>query len=201
MRDEIPPRSTRFLFSFIHMSPLVSSVNQILSILTIIGQALIASFFISLLIYRKGGNFAKGIIGKYGVLFAFVIALMTTFGSLFFSEIAGFEPCKLCWFQRIFMYPQVILFAIALWKKDNAIFQYAVPMSFMGLIVAAYHYYIQINATASVICAAGATESCAIRQFMNFGYITIPMMSLTAFLLIIFIGMIKRVNDKRASHI
>src|SRR3989344_6192747 len=178
------------------MSPLVSSVNQILSILTIIGQALIASFFISLLVYKKGGAIAKSFVGKYGIALAFIIALIATFGSLFFSEIAGFEPCKLCWFQRILMYPQAVLFAIAFWKKDNGVFRYAIPLSIIGLAIAAYHYYIQVTAVASVICWPGSTESCVTRPFLNFGYISIPMMSLTAFLVIIFIGTIKKQFDK-----
>ena len=177
------------------MTPLVSAVNQILSIMTIIGQALIVSFFI-LLIYKKGWLVVRNFIAKYGIFFAFIIALVSTLGSLFFSEIAGFEPCKLCWFQRIFMYPQVIFFGIAIWKKDNAVFRYAIPLSIVGGAIAAYHYSVQVRAIVSVACEQGSAESCATNPFMNFGYISIPMMSLTAFLLLICVGIIKKVNDK-----
>lgn len=179
------------------MTPLVSAVNQIVSIMTIIGQAIIVSFFISLLVYKKGANVVQGIIGRYAVFFAFIIALIAISGSLFFSEIAGFEPCKLCWFQRILMYPLVILFAVALWKKDGNIFRYAIPLSCIGMVIAVYHYYIQVREIASVVCVPGSPESCASNPFMSFGYISIPMMSLTAFLLIALIGINKIINDKK----
>ena len=178
------------------MSPLVSNVNQILSIATIIGQGIIVVLILNLIIY-KGSGMLSEIISAYGLLFAFVVVATATLGSLFYSEIAGFEPCKLCWFQRIFMYPQLILLGMAFWKKDKNIGNYGIVLSGLGAIIAVYHYLLQIGLVPSIACSAiGYSVSCSQRFIMNFGYITIPMMSLTAFLMIFFFLITQKIGDK-----
>lgn len=166
-------------------------INQILLILTVIAQIIIAVFVLSFFIKQKAIlNFFR----KYALVFAFIVALVATLGSLFYSEVAGYEPCKLCWFQRILMYPQVILLGIALLKKDNGIVLYSLSLSFIGALIAGYHYLLQLGIVPSIGCSAvGYSVDCAKRFIMGFGYITIPMMSLTAFLLIIsFMFVLKR---------
>ncbi|OGZ79497.1 MAG: hypothetical protein A2312_00255 [Candidatus Staskawiczbacteria bacterium RIFOXYB2_FULL_32_9] len=125
--------------------------------------------------------------GKYALFFAFVVVLIATLGSLFYSEVAGYEPCKLCWFQRILMYPQVIILGMAFLKKDIGVVSYSIVLSAIGVVIAGYHYLLQIGvASSSVGCSVvGYSISCAQRFVMGFGYITIPMMAFTAFLLII----------------
>ena len=125
--------------------------------------------------------------GDNAVLFALIVALIATSGSLFYSEIAGYEPCKLCWFQRIFMYPQVLLLGLALWKKEGKqIAPYSVLLSSIGALIAGYHYLLQLDLVPSLPCSAvGYSVSCSQRFVMQFGYITIPLMAFTAFLLII----------------
>ena len=118
-----------------------------------------------------------------------IVALTGTLGSLFLSEIAGWTPCKLCWFQRIFLYPQVVLLGIALWKKDRGIAKYILTLSAIGAAIAVYHYSEQIHAT--FFMDPGETlepcdqtgVSCATTYTFRFGYITVPMMALTAFAL------------------
>ena len=136
-----------------------------------------------------GHNF----LNKNTLLFAFVIALIATVGSLFYSEIAGYIPCKLCWYQRIFMYPLPILLGIALFKKDNKISHYVIPLSIIGGIISIYHYTTQILNN-SVICSA-ESASCASKIFFSYGYITIPIMALTAFALIIVLTYITNKNN------
>lgn len=157
------------------MNSAVSFVNQLLGILTIVGQAAI------ILAWPF-----RAFISRNALLFAFVVALIATSGSLFYSEIAGYEPCKLCWFQRIFMYPQVILLGLALWKKDYGIKLYGIVLSAIGAVIAGYHYLLQLGVAPALPCAAvGYSAACSQRFVLQFGYITIPMMALTAFLLII----------------
>lgn len=157
------------------MSSAVSVVNQLLGILTIVGQAAI------ILAWPF-----RAFISKNALLSAFLVALIATSGSLFYSEIAGYEPCKLCWFQRIFMYPQVILLGLALWKKDYGIKFYGIVLSSIGAVIAGYHYLLQLGVAPALPCAAvGYSVACSQRFVLQFGYITIPMMALTAFLLII----------------
>jgi disulfide bond formation protein DsbB len=128
----------------------------------------------------------------------FFVALAATCGSLFFSEIATWVPCKDCWFQRIFMYPQVVLLAIALWKKDKGIAQYILVLSLIGMLIAADHYSDQVEAAWHPVPDANGVNtllkpcdasgvSCAATQIkFAYGYITIPMMALTAFGLNVF---------------
>ena len=107
-------------------------------------------------------------------------------GSLIYSDVIGYEPCKLCWFQRIFMYPQVFLLALALWKKDKNIIDYTALLSIFGAIIAGYHYLLQLGIAPDLSCGAvGYSVSCAQRFVMNFGYITLPLMAFTAFLMIL----------------
>jgi len=164
---------------------LVSATNLILSSLTVIGQIVVGFVIIALVIRHE--KFLQ-LFGKNAILFSFIVALIATLGSLFYSEIAGYEPCKLCWFQRIFMYPQVILLGVALWRKNGvpAIYN-SIILSVIGAVIAGYHYLLQVGVAPELPCAAvGYSAACSQRFVMNFGYITIPMMVFTAFALIIF---------------
>ena len=166
-------------------------INQILLVLTIIGQIIVAVIIVSFA--TKQDNILN-FFAKHALVFSFTVALVVTLGSLFYSEITGYEPCKLCWFQRILMYPQVILLVLALLKKDNGIVLYSLSLSFIGALIAGYHYLLQFGIAPSIGCSAvGYSVDCAKRFIMGFGYITIPMMSLTSFLLIIsFMLVLKR---------
>jgi len=176
---------------------LISTVNQALALLTIAGQIIVAVLIVSFTTKRSA---ALNFFTKHALAFSLAVALAATLGSLFYSEIAGYEPCKLCWFQRILMYPQVILLGIAWLKKDNGIVLYSIALSSLGALIAGYQYLLQIGFAPSIGCSAvGYSVDCAQRFVMQFGYITIPMMALTAFLLIIgFMAnkiIIQKIND------
>lgn len=161
---------------------LVPFINQTLAVFTIAGQVIIAAFIISFFWGRQNITTWGG---KNAILLSFIIVLAATLGSLFYSEIAGYEPCKLCWFQRILMYPQTVLIGIALFKKDKGIVDYVIALSVIGALVAGYHYLLQVGVFPEAACdVVGYSVSCAKLFVMQFGYITIPMMSFTAFLLI-----------------
>ncbi len=118
---------------------------------------------------------------KYILYIAFAQALIATLGSLFFSEIMHFPPCVLCWYQRICMYPLVAIFAVGVFRKDKNVLFYASPLIAVGWLVALYHnlLYYHILPESMAPCVAGI--SCTIKFFAWFGFITIPLMSLTAF--------------------
>lgn len=127
-------------------------------------------------------NLALDKLGEYRYVLAFTITLVATLGSLFYSEIAGYDPCKLCWFQRVFMYPQVIILGIAWWLKDKSAWVYPLALSVVGLVVAGYHYVLQLWPSQVVNCSiVGQATSCSGTYVMQFGYITIPLMAATAF--------------------
>lgn len=117
----------------------------------------------------------------YTLYFAWLVAIVATGGSLYFSEIAGFIPCELCWYQRILMYPLVILLGIACFKGDKYIIPYVLPLSIIGGCFSIYHYSEQKFGTPS-FCTGVAPCS---GEYINWlGFITIPLMALTAFVLI-----------------
>jgi disulfide bond formation protein DsbB len=103
-------------------------------------------------------------------------------GSLYYSDIAGYAPCKLCWLQRIAMYPIVALGLVGMAKKDNGAVSYINPLVIVGGLIAGYHYYHQIFPNISLPCSTvGYSVSCTEKFFMTFGFVTIPMMALAAF--------------------
>lgn len=164
------------------------SFLTVIADITIIGALLILGFSV---INKKYSTLKKNKIvqwvGERGLLLAFLAALFATLSSLFYSEIAGYEPCKLCWYQRIAMYPLAILLGIAWEKRDKSIVRYALILASVGAAIAVFHYYLQLSPASPLVpCSTvGISVSCTTREFTHFGYVTIPMMSLTAFLLII----------------
>ena len=123
-------------------------------------------------------------IGKHAIWLAGLAVLVAVGGSLFYSEIMGFEPCVLCWWQRVFLYPLVIIFGISIWKKINTAFLYAIPLLIMSTLVSAYQSYANLGGASILPCTA-AGGACSKVYVMAFGYITIPVMSLTISLFII----------------
>lgn len=114
---------------------------------------------------------------------ALIIATIATLGSLTFSEILHFTPCKLCWFQRIAMYPQVVILGVAVALDDAKARISALILSTIGLLIAIYHILLQYFP--NVFPCSDEVASCAYVQFKYFGYITIPLMAATAFALIL----------------
>ena len=119
------------------------------------------------------------------IFICWLIATLSTLGSLFFSEVMGFEPCVLCWYQRIFMYPLVFIFLVGLFPLDRSVFRYALPVAIIGWCFAVYHYLIYSGYIPESLqpCSEGA--SCADINLELLGFITIPMMSILSYTAII----------------
>ena len=134
-------------------------------------------------------------IKKNALGYALFIAIMALIGSLGFSEGFNYEPCKLCWIQRIFHYPQIVLFILAFKLKDPKVWIYSVWLSIIGGAVAVYQVLIQFSPrlAASSICNINpSTVSCSDILTQSFGYITIPVMSLTVFGALILLFVIQK---------
>lgn len=118
------------------------------------------------------------------MLAMWVIALIATAGSLYFSQIRGYAPCTLCWVQRIFMYPLVIIVGIALVQKNVRIAATTLAMSIIGGSISLYHYGLQKLDFLSEAAPACGQVPCN-GQYINYlGFITIPFLALIAFILI-----------------
>lgn len=113
---------------------------------------------------------------------AWLVAVVATAGSLYFSEVKHFVPCSLCWFQRIFMYPLVILLGIASFRQDKGIVGYVLPMSIIGMLIAIGHVIEENTGVSIGMCNVGVP--CTVKYINWLGFITIPVLSLTAFTLI-----------------
>lgn len=120
----------------------------------------------------------------YGLYLAWLVALVATGGSLYFSEVRGFAPCTLCWYQRVFMYPLVIILGVASFREDRAVRGYVLPMSVLGGLIALYHVLEQNvpGFGAPGLCRVGIP--CSAKYINWLGFISIPVLSLTAFSLI-----------------
>lgn len=119
---------------------------------------------------------------KHSFHFAFLLALGAIIGSLTYSELFGFAPCTFCWWQRIFMYPQLIVFATGIYLKDLKVWITGIALSVIGAIFSIYHILIQFGIIGpSGACATGGV-SCAKIDVLIFNWITIPIMCLTLFI-------------------
>jgi disulfide bond formation protein DsbB len=115
---------------------------------------------------------------------AWGVALLATAGSLYFSEVANYTPCTLCWYQRIAMYPLVLILGIAVLRRDPAVRIYAIPVALVGAAISTYHYVLewfpQIDTG-----ACSAVIPCTQVWFREFGFISLPLLALIAFGLVI----------------
>ena len=126
----------------------------------------------------------KSLFERYGLYGAWVVSLIATLGSLYFSEIRAFVPCELCWVQRVFMYPLTLLLGIAVFTEDRTVTKYVLPFSIIGSLISLYHYLVQkVPGFADIRpCVQGVPCN---TQYINwFGFVTIPFLALTAFILI-----------------
>jgi len=161
-----------------------------LSVLGVIGQVLIALLLLvgllALVGVRGPLDWIRRLLWGYELWAAFVVAAIATGGSLFFSQIAGYPPCELCWFQRICMYPLSILLLLMAWNGDNRAARYLFPLPIVGACVSIYHLLIENKVIKEpTACLASAPGGCGVKWINEFGYMTIPTLALTGFLLLI----------------
>jgi len=129
------------------------------------------------------------------IFLSFLISLIATLGSLFFSEIMNFIPCSLCWYQRIFMYPLVFLFLINLLFPDDKIFKYAFPLVVIGWIISVYHNLLMLKIIPENLSPCVQGVPCSVDYLNWFGFITIPLLSFFAYtFILILLIMLKRKN-------
>ena len=115
---------------------------------------------------------------------AWIVALVATVGSLFFSEVMQLPPCVLCWYQRIAMYPLVLVLGVGILTRDARVKLYALPIVLVGLAVAIYHNLLYYGILPESVAPCVEGISCTSRQIEWLGFITIPLMALTAFVAI-----------------
>jgi len=127
-------------------------------------------------------NIFLDFIDKHFLPITFLISLFASVFPLVYSEIINFLPCSLCWWQRVFMFPTLLMFGVALWDKDRRVIRYALPLVCAGFLVSIYqNFFYYFGESSNLPCDASGV-SCYQRLVLEFGgYISIPMMALTAF--------------------
>lgn len=164
-------------------------VIVVLSVLGVIGQVLAAGMLmiglLALVGVRGPLNALRSGVEGYELWLAFVVASIATGGSLFFSEIAHFVPCELCWYQRICMYPLTITTLLAALFDDPRAARYLLPLPVVGAGVSVYHLLVENGVVGeSLTCRISAPGGCTVKWINEFGYVTIPTLALTAFALV-----------------
>jgi disulfide bond formation protein DsbB len=168
------------------MPAYVDTFNLFVSLGVIVLQCLTVLLAINLIFLRTRKNAILIFFKTYGFLAGFLVSLGSIALSLFYSNIIGFPPCELCWLQRIFIYPQVILFGMDLYKRSRTIVDHSLVLAIIASLISLYHVYVENGGSSSLACATGnAQVSCATRYVFEFGYITVPVMALTASVFII----------------
>jgi disulfide bond formation protein DsbB len=115
---------------------------------------------------------------------AWLLATLSALGALFMSEIMNLAPCVLCWYQRIFMFPLVLILALGLFPFDPKVTRYALPLAFIGLLVAGFHVLLTMGIIPESLAPCRQGIPCKTIQIEWFGFVTIPLLSFLAFFVI-----------------
>lgn len=181
------------------------AVTAALAVLGVIGQVALAAFLLVGLLRLAGVHgpwrALRDTLDGSELWLAFAVALLATAGSLFFSEIEHFVPCKLCWFQRIAMYPLVLL-ALPASVRDRRAAWYFLPLPAVGLGIAVWHILVErgvVEETQS--CEISSPGGCSVKWIEELGYVTIPTLAATAFALcLVLLALAPRRGLEQVAH-
>ena len=171
------------------MTELVGNLNYLISLGMLLMN--IATVFLVVVYFRAdrvpGGGDITEFLKKWGIQLAFLVSAAATGVSLYYSEVLGFPPCSLCWFQRIFQFPLTALLALASWKRDVEISIYVILLAALGLIPALYQHVMQVANLGTLPCPAGSGvgADCAQRLVFEFGFMTMPWWAVSLFAFVI----------------
>ncbi len=146
---------------------------------------------------RAIGDHAIELIGPQATSLAWFVAAVATAGSLYYSEVAGFVPCELCWYQRICMYPLVAVLGIGALRRDRAVRWYAGPIVAIGAGLALYHWLVERVPAFADTTSCSAVAPCTVPYFQELGFVTLAFMSLSAFSLVGTLLLVDRASERR----
>jgi len=156
---------------------LYSTIVALLALVALVAAVVLVAFRIA-----RGPEVAALLAGR-AIWLAWLVALVATVGSLIYSEVIGFIPCRLCWFQRIAMYPMAVVLLVGAIRRESQVKFYALPLALIGLAIAVYHVVVQrFPAIEGTSC--DPSNPCSNILVEIFGFVTIPFMAGAGFILI-----------------
>ena len=162
------------------------TVTLFFAILALVALAFAVVVFVAWLLRRRAPSLwadLVDIVGPMSMALAAVVALVATAGSLYLSEVAHFTPCRLCWYQRIGMYPMVVICGLAALRRDLRAWPYPLALSLLTLVISTYHVLLERYPTLETsVCEVA--NPCTIVWVKHFGFVTIPFMAASGFLAI-----------------
>ncbi len=159
------------------------SVTDVSTFLALLALASAAGAVAALVAIALGGRAAASVRDS-ALPLAAMVAVVATLGSLYYSEVAHFIPCRLCWYQRIAMYPMAVVLPIAAIRRDVGIRIYMIAFPVIGLGISIYHYLVQHVPSLQGGTSCDPTAPCSAAYVETFGFITIPFMAGSGFLLV-----------------
>jgi len=122
-------------------------------------------------------------LGPQSLLLAWIVSVVTTAGSLWYSEHFHFIPCELCWYQRILMYPLVVILGVGWFRRDRAVWITALPFVVLGPLVSLYHWLVERVPSFAESTSCSIDAPCSAPYFEKLGFVTLAWMALSSFLL------------------
>jgi disulfide bond formation protein DsbB len=170
--------------------PSVRATTNFFLVLTLVADAVVVAGLllgIAALVSKRaraGAIDVARFIGPQAVLVAWIVAIVTTLGSLYYSEHAGYLPCELCWYQRILMYPLVIVLGVGWLRRDRKVWMTAAPFVVIGAPLSLYHWLVERVPSFAESSSCSIVAPCTTPYFEKLGFVTLAWMCLSSFLLI-----------------
>ena len=165
-------------------SDIMQLLSALLALFAVGGSLVLLAARLTARRFSAAGNFVEAF-SPVALPLAFMVPAFAMFGSLWFSEAANYNPCKLCWYQRACMYPLAVILLVALVRKNKVaarqeVTVYAVPLAVLGSVISLYHYLLEWNPTWETnVCAIDVP--CTTIWFRQFGFVSLPFMALCGF--------------------
>lgn len=165
-------------------------MTEFITTLTLVSNVFYILFLFAFAFDPTARRFILHNVHKFALELIFFVSAGALVFSVWYSNVVNFPPCELCWIQRIFMYPQVLLSLIAITKKDKKIIEYLLPMTILGGIVAFYQSLVHWGVGVGLLACTTTGAECAKVYVHEYGYITIPFMALSSFIYLLTITLI-----------
>jgi disulfide bond formation protein DsbB len=178
-----------------------TNATPIVGFLTLLSNIIFVGVLLAIILHSGTRAKAYAFVHKYILELLFWGVMSAVVGSLVYSNIIGFPPCDLCWYQRVFMYPQAVILFVAMRRKDKSVIDYLVPLSVIGAIMALYQSFIQWGFSfGSILSCTAVGSACAKVYVKEFSYITIPFMSFSVFMYIIALKFVYYSHNKKLKN-